>query len=37
MLRPYLHIWLKDEATEFALECLSAIALGIVTVNYLFG
>ena len=35
MIRPYLPEWLKTEGIEFALECLSAIALGIVTINYL--
>ena len=35
MLRPYFPTWLKDERTEFALECIFTVALSAVLVRYL--
>lgn len=36
MLRPYFPEFLKGESVEFALECISAVALGAAVLRYLF-
>ena len=36
-MRRYLPLWMKDDAFEFLMEIVSAVALGYSVVNYLIG